>query len=52
MSNSNRRIPYDHDANQGQVPSSGKGQIDIPHDDGELNPAHVTQWRPDNTRVS
>ena len=52
MSGSNRRIPYDHDANQGQVPSSSKGQIYIPHDDGELNPAHVTQWRPDNTRVS
>lgn len=52
MSSSNKRAPYDRDANQGQIPSSDKGQIDIPHDDGELNLTHITQWHPDNTRVS
>ena len=52
MSSSNKRAPYDRDANQGQVPSSSKGQIDIPHYDSGLDPTHVTQWHPDNTRAS
>ena len=52
MSSNNGQILYDRDANPGQVPAGSNASREIPHDGSEPSPTHVTQWYPDNTRVS